>query len=179
MLNHKELYILSKRAYSDNVEAGWWDKPRPFTQFSNLIHSEVSESLEGDRKSLKDDHLPHYDQAFAELADVAIRTLDYLGYCNHTFSDFVILADLNCTDFQQHLAEIHYHLSQAYYHHKHDDEKNVINSLREVIRYTALTAKNFWPELNFKKLIEEKMDYNKKRTDHSKEARNSLHGKKY
>lgn len=42
-----------------------------------LIHSEVSEALEGVRKGLKDDHLPQYDMEAVELADAMIRILDY------------------------------------------------------------------------------------------------------
>ena len=44
-----------------------------------LIHSEISESLEGLRKDLKDDHLPEYDMFVVELADVTIRILDLAG----------------------------------------------------------------------------------------------------
>ena len=44
-----------------------------------LIHSEVSECLEGVRKGLMDDHLPHRTMEEVELADVIIRVLDYCG----------------------------------------------------------------------------------------------------
>lgn len=44
-----------------------------------LIHSEVSEALEGERKNLMDDHLPHRRMAEVELADAIIRILDYCG----------------------------------------------------------------------------------------------------
>ena len=42
-----------------------------------LIHSEVSECLEGERKDLMDDKLPHRKMAEVELADVIIQCLDY------------------------------------------------------------------------------------------------------
>lgn len=42
-----------------------------------LIHSEVSECLEGVRKGLMDDHLPYRTMEEVELADVIIRVLDY------------------------------------------------------------------------------------------------------
>jgi len=41
-----------------------------------LIHSEISEALEGHRKSLMDDHLPHRKMFSVELADAVIRILD-------------------------------------------------------------------------------------------------------
>jgi NTP pyrophosphatase (non-canonical NTP hydrolase) len=44
-----------------------------------LIHSEVSEGLEGHRKNLMDDHLPHRKMLEVELADAVIRTFDLAG----------------------------------------------------------------------------------------------------
>ena len=44
-----------------------------------LIHSEISEAMEGERKGLMDDHLPHRRMAEVELADAVIRILDYAG----------------------------------------------------------------------------------------------------
>ena len=40
------------------------------------MHSELSEALEADRKSLKDDKLPHRDGREVEFADCIIRILD-------------------------------------------------------------------------------------------------------
>jgi hypothetical protein len=42
-----------------------------------LIHSEISEIMEGERKNLMDDKLPHRKMAEVELADALIRILDY------------------------------------------------------------------------------------------------------
>ncbi|MBA4285436.1 MAG: hypothetical protein C0434_07885 [Xanthomonadaceae bacterium] len=44
-----------------------------------LVHSELSESLEGHRKGLMDEHLPHRKSAEVELADAMIRILDLAG----------------------------------------------------------------------------------------------------
>ncbi len=44
-----------------------------------LIHSELSEALEGERRNLMDDKLPHRRMAEVELADALIRILDYAG----------------------------------------------------------------------------------------------------
>ena len=41
-----------------------------------LIHSEISEALEGYRKDLWDDHLPNRKMAEVELADAVIRIFD-------------------------------------------------------------------------------------------------------
>ena len=41
-----------------------------------LIHSEISEAMEGHRKNLPDDKLPHRPMIEVELADAIIRILD-------------------------------------------------------------------------------------------------------
>lgn len=67
----------------------WWTDPKTGVDvrsnplcFSNkvaLIHSEVSEAMEGDRKNLMDDHLPHRPMREVELADAVIRIFDTAG----------------------------------------------------------------------------------------------------
>lgn len=44
-----------------------------------LIHSEVSEAMEGHRKDLQDDKLPHRKMIEVELADAVIRIADLAG----------------------------------------------------------------------------------------------------
>lgn len=44
-----------------------------------LCHSELSEALEGHRKGLPDDKLPHRPMAEVELADTVIRVFDLAG----------------------------------------------------------------------------------------------------
>lgn len=41
-----------------------------------LVHSELSEAMEGHRKNLMDDKLPHRSMLEVELADVIIRVFD-------------------------------------------------------------------------------------------------------
>ena len=73
-------HILSK-------QAGWWDgkSARNIETFATkiaLIHSEVSEALEGGRKGKADDHLPHRTATEVELADAVIRIMDLAGELN-------------------------------------------------------------------------------------------------
>lgn len=55
------------------------DEPRNPLELIALIHSEASEALEGVRKGLMDDHLPHHKMETVELADIVVRVLDYAG----------------------------------------------------------------------------------------------------
>lgn len=60
-------------------ESGWHDKPREVGTMLALIHSEVSEAMEGFRKDLNDDHLADRKMAEVELADAIIRICDLAG----------------------------------------------------------------------------------------------------
>lgn len=76
------LTSLSKVIHRENVERGWWDKPREIGTLLMLVVSEISEAMEGERKNLMDDHLPHRTMLEAELADAMIRILDIAGSRN-------------------------------------------------------------------------------------------------
>ena len=69
--------------------AGWWTDintgeplERNKGEMLALIHSEVSEVLEGVRKNSMDDHIPSRYSEEVELADVLIRVFDYAGGFN-------------------------------------------------------------------------------------------------
>lgn len=75
---------LSKFVHVANAK--WWqnvETGEPITrnrgELLALIHSEVSEALEGERKNLMDDKLPQYPMAVVEIVDAMIRQLDYLA----------------------------------------------------------------------------------------------------
>lgn len=56
---------------------GWWDKERNDGEAIALMHSELSEALEGLRAgNPADDKLPWFNSAEVELADCIIRILD-------------------------------------------------------------------------------------------------------
>jgi hypothetical protein len=76
-----------------NLDAGWWTDlhtgadlrhttpgpKRNVPEMLALVHSEVSEALEGYRKGLQDDKLPHRPMAEVEIADTIIRLMDLAG----------------------------------------------------------------------------------------------------
>lgn len=64
----------------------WWRNPqtgepikRNFGELIALCHSELSEALEGNRKDLQDDKLPHRRMDEVELVDCLIRIFDLAG----------------------------------------------------------------------------------------------------
>ncbi len=80
-VDRMNLTELSKYVHTANAK--WWhnEQGNPIKRNKGeliaLIHSEISECLEGERKDLMDDKLPHRKMAEVELADALIRILDY------------------------------------------------------------------------------------------------------
>lgn len=74
--------------HASNVKAGWWTdlatgeaKACNVPELLMLAVSELSEAMEGDRKDLMDDKLPHRKMLEVELADALIRICDLAGAC--------------------------------------------------------------------------------------------------
>lgn len=96
--------VLVKACHGAAFSAGWWKSPvgrdladlirEPesaqekllagalVAQKLCLVHSEISEAMEGHRKGLMDDHLPHRKMIEVELADAIIRICDLAGALN-------------------------------------------------------------------------------------------------
>lgn len=97
-----EIQCLCHKASKD---AGWWNEayllfadldlyekflPHIITTKICLIHSELSEGMEGFRKNLKDSHLSHRSSLEVELADAVIRILYLAGFFNFDLEETIL-----------------------------------------------------------------------------------------
>lgn len=89
--------LLVEECHDASRNAGWWrnialphdlrEEACRETRFGRaivaeklcLIHSEVSEAMEGHRKGLMDDKLPEFKAITVELADACLRIFDLAG----------------------------------------------------------------------------------------------------
>lgn len=93
----RRLLVLQDTCYGLANNAGWWTdletgedvRNWPKKHLDNwvsaklmLIVTEVAEAMEGHRKGLKDDKLPHRGMLEVELADAVIRIMDLAGGLN-------------------------------------------------------------------------------------------------
>lgn len=98
--SRNNLNALATKIFNNNRSVGWWSQEDIVTlkrcqsngnkytkEVATLLasklalcHSELSEALEGMRKGLMDDHLPHRTMFEVELADTIIRILDLAGF---------------------------------------------------------------------------------------------------
>jgi NTP pyrophosphatase (non-canonical NTP hydrolase) len=95
----KTINVLTNYCYLVSKEAGWWvdsdgnplqDNPYMLGQRLLLIHSEISEATEGDRKDCMDKHLTHRKMVEVELADAFIRLCDLAGAYNMDLGGAVV-----------------------------------------------------------------------------------------
>lgn len=65
--------------HGSSKAAGWHNKPVENGTRFMLMVSEIAEAMEGDRKNMMDDHLPHRKMVPCELSDASIRIFDFAG----------------------------------------------------------------------------------------------------
>lgn len=101
---------LIQRSHATAREKGFWDSPNNDSptkkaEKTALMHSELSEMLEGIRKPGSDEHCPLFTKEEIELADLLIRAADYAGYYGLRLQAAIE-------------AKMHYNLSRPYKHGK-------------------------------------------------------------
>ena len=89
------LNLLAKEFRADNET--WWVNPatgekltRNRPEMMMLMVSEIAEAMEGFRKDLMDDKLPHRKMETVEFADLFIRLMDYVGEFCPDFGEAVV-----------------------------------------------------------------------------------------
>lgn len=175
-MKNETLIELQNRIYNQNKELGWHDEPRSFDTFVCLFHSELSESMEGLRKGLMDDHLPKYPMFQVELADFVIRCFDYLGSKGVSDYDYINAHVIPKTETML-LASLHEMVSESFWY-----DKQMLEEDRNEELMTAIIMSYNYAESNLfslQEIINEKVEYNKHRADHKRENRAKDGGKKF
>lgn len=174
-----------------NIAAGWWTDlttgeslkgKRPALELLALVHSELSEGLEGLRKNLPDDKLPHRPMIEVELADAEIRLYDTMG----GFNLVATKADFHFKEFErlvhsverpsEALALLHLCVTGAVMSFL---EPDMVDQQAAILTMCILAlhavADKFDYDLDGAR--EEKLAYNLTREDHKVEARRGAFGK--
>lgn len=99
-----QLSMLAEQIHACNEVQGFWESENVGEKIA-LMHSELSEALEADRKDLPSDHIAPFRGVEEELADCMIRILDFAGHFNLRLGEALV-------------AKLHFNLSRPYKHGK-------------------------------------------------------------
>lgn len=175
-----EINDMSKVIHTLNRK--WWPEDineRNKQEILILICSEITECMEGERKNIMDDKLPHRKMAEVEMADTAIRVMDVMGAFGYSY------------------VEDHPEDIWATFHPDDIIDKNKASMLFSIIGVTTYgatykTSQTFFSNMLYLVItycrvfgydlwgaVIEKLEYNKTRYDHSDEGRAAEGGKKW
>lgn len=181
-------------AQCHKANESWWPKDkltRSKAQLIALCISELSEALEGHRKDLMDDKLPHRKMVEVELVDFLIRAFDMAGgygWDIHPLTEY--LADLNeygnvysrlyvtiSDEFAENQLQVISFLIRCYDPKLRSNGMEGYSYLRMAICFTLALMNRMG--MDIQGAFDEKMAYNKSRKDHTPEHRAAEGGKKY
>lgn len=194
--------------FNASNRAGWWSMDNPLgkvniTRRFNLIHSELAEATEADRRGARDSHLPLYPGVLVEFADAYIRTCDILGaitaadvsgafgnYLGKTIAAAINIdgepwdpikdggAEISSIIFSLHNLTDSLAMSILLPGEEADD---VYVTATGVLASYSVAAEALYRRygITLREVIDEKMAYNAHRADHKPEARRAKGGKAY
>lgn len=165
-----KLNQMARRVHKAHIK--WWQdidtgKPiyRSHSELMMLVVTELAEAAEGIRKNLMDDKLPHRTMEEVEMADAYIRLMDYAGGFKMELERY------------EPASEFHYsnRLSELYWITMGTgiEKQSVCLTLASIEQYCKRHG------LDLFGAIEEKLEFNAKRKDHTHAARRGKHGKKF
>lgn len=162
-----------------------------------LMVSELSECMEGERKGLMDDNLPHRKMAEVECVDFIIRACGFVAGFGLKFDDFgkndlrgqyavvdgahigkSLVRYGEIKNRAEYLMDVVFHLSLASRDFKNPAENSYgVRNLGAAICMIVWYAEVFGYDLNG--AFAEKMAFNATREDHTHEARKIAGGKQF
>lgn len=175
----------SQKIYQQNKAVGWWDNPNRCVYTTlQLVSTEVAEATEGDRKDLRDDHLPEREMAEVEIADTAIRMLDIAGRCGWRYNPSKLAPNEHIIKLSP--AAAHYALNcqlAKFLPFTADGFDGMKDSLAAEIVYSDLMHQILkvceFHDYDLQAAMDEKLAYNANRADHKRENRAKAGGKKF
>lgn len=162
--------------------AHWWHDPatgvmldRNMGEMLMLVVSEIAEAMEGERKDLMDDHLPHRKMAEVELADAVIRIADIVGARGIDLD--TAIGDILCKPLPDNKGEALFWIIQSLqairYYEGWVFARKLARCFKRIEMYADKHGYDLWGA------VYEKREYNKTRADHKTEARLAPNGKKF
>lgn len=180
-MNLNNLNELAAQVHIANAK--WWQdfetgKPLQLNrgQLLMLVVTELAEAVEGIRKNLMDDKLPHRTMEEVEMADAFIRLLDYAGGFKISVSHIEHLGELP-DDKAEAVMMLTLIVSAIYVDVIQGDAIGECNSICGAITAIRKYCEKF--NLDLAGAYAEKMAFNATRHDHSVEARKLANGKKF
>lgn len=177
----KNLNQLAQRIHAQNKN--WWinlETGEPLQRNEGellmLVITELAEAVQGMRKDLMDDHLPHRKMEEVEMADAFIRLLDFAGglklelFIVHV-SQYAYLRSIRNKVSQ--ILAVTKSVVDAHYRDEQDASDAVSIAIAHIDEYCRIH------HLDLEGAMEEKLAYNLKRADHSIEQRKLKDGKKF
>lgn len=182
--NFQDLNALAAYIYNEVNQKWWMDEhgtpiKRNHGELLMLVITELAEAVEGIRKNLMDDHLPHRKMEEVEMADAKIRLLDFaagfkikLGKTsafhpttNNKADQILGICDAVC--------QVREHFGFMLKKHENELESCTTMAISTIESYCC------FHNLDLEGAMREKIEYNKSRLDHTHEARKQANGKKF